>query len=818
MKTLCIAHLYISEQEGMQVSTGAHRSALFHMNNFALDDAALMEHLRQSDAQKSFDWIVLHADRMDTVSFAYEFPAIKDVMAFAEERKIPVVWQEQEMTPISTAVLLQHLDLQQQLNKTEKQLERCRAELRTTATALKDYRHHFEKLTKEHNKIIHGLYWRLSVPFRFVGRRIRKVLARIPGCKAIYHGLAVLFRHGPRAFLSVIARGMLEPSAKKVQKAKEQGQPTPATWLRRYLNRHPQLARRVKRWLRSDKTTEKTIPVVPVLSEQELQMQRNAIFENPVCISVVVPLYNTSQPLLCQMIESVLQQTYPHWELCLADASDAEHRNVHDIVARYAAQDARVKYHRLEENKGIAENTNACMQLATGAYIALLDHDDMLTADALFEVAKRINDQQADFIYSDEATFEGKPDHIVHHNFKPDFSPDTLRGTNYICHLCVFKRALLDQVGMFRSGFDGSQDHDLFLRLTEVAQHVVHVPRVLYLWRSHPASTASDIRAKPYCITSGIKAVQSQLERLRLPGTVCEAQEGYPYYKVQYEIQGQPLISIVIPNKDHIDDLHTCLSSVLERSTYANYEILVVENNSVEQATFDYYQSIVENRRVKVLRWEGEFNYAAINNFAAKQAAGEYVLLLNNDIEVLTPDWMEQLLMYAQREDVGAVGAKLYYPDGSVQHHGVIVGLGGIAGHAFTDLPHDAPGYMARMWYAYNVSAVTAACMMVPRSVYEQVGGLDERYKVAFNDVDFCMKIRQAGYLIVCTPFAELTHYESKSRGMEDTEEKRRRFQGEVDTFKAKWPTILQQGDPYYNPNLTLRYSDYSLKRLSEIE
>ena len=535
-----------------------------------------------------------------------------------------------------------------------------------------------------------------------------------------------------------------------------------------------------------------------------------ATFENNIKFSVVVPLYNTPIKFLKQMIKSVQNQTYANWQLCLADGSDEEHSYVSEYVC--SIKDTKICYKKLRENKGIADNTNECIEMADGDFIALFDHDDLLHPSALFEMAKAIEKKGADFVYTDEVTFVGRPNNITIYNFKPDYSPDTLRSYNYICHFTAFKKELLDVVGGFNNEYDGSQDYDLILRLTEKAKNIVHIPKALYFWRSHKASVASDVSAKPYVVDSAKRALGTHLERLGLSGRVKDAVVPTTY-KIQYDIIGEPLVSIIIPNKDHIDDLEKCLSSVYEKSTYKNFEVIVVENNSTEKETFEYYdlaQSKYNN--LKILNWESGFNYSAINNFAAKQVNGEYVLLLNNDIEVITSDWLEQMLMFAIRQDVGAVGAKLYYDDDTIQHAGVIVGLGGVAGHSHKGFARENPGYMARASIAQNLSACTAACLMVRKDVYDEVEGLDEGYAVAFNDIDFCMKIRAAGYLIVFTPFAEFYHYESKSRGDEDTPEKRARFNSEIFRFQERWGKELNQGDPYYNPNLSLDSEDFALR------
>lgn len=533
-------------------------------------------------------------------------------------------------------------------------------------------------------------------------------------------------------------------------------------------------------------------------------------FDKNIKFSIVVPLYNTPLKFLKEMIKSVQNQTYKNWQLCMADGSDIEH----DYVGEYvnSLNDKRIIYKKLEKNMGIADNTNACIEMADGDFIALFDHDDLLHPSALFEMAQAIEQKNADFVYTDEVTFVGRTSNITIYNFKPDFSPDTLRSYNYICHFTAFSKELLNMVGGFNREYDGSQDYDLILRLTEKAKNIVHIPKALYFWRSHKASVASDVSAKPYVVESAKRALAAHLKRIGLSGEVKDAIVPTTY-KIQYDITGKPLVSIIIPNKDHVDDLEKCLASVYEKSTYKNFEVIVVENNSTEEETFNYYKTaMLKYNNLKVITWEKGFNYSAINNFAVEQADGDYVLLLNNDIEVITPDWLEQMLMFAQRQDVGAVGVKLYFADDTIQHAGVIVGLGGVAGHAHKCFARENPGYMARAVITQNLSACTAACLMIRKDVYNKVGGLDEGYAVAFNDIDFCMKIRDNGYLIVFTPYAEFYHYESKSRGDEDTPEKRARFNSEIFRFQERWGKELKAGDPYYNPNLSLDSEDFALR------
>lgn len=546
------------------------------------------------------------------------------------------------------------------------------------------------------------------------------------------------------------------------------------------------------------------------ISEADRKKQEKQSFPRNIKFSVLVPLYNTSDKFLREMIESVQNQTYFNWELCLADGSDDEHTEVGSTVSEYVKKDARIKYKKLEKNLGISENTNACIEMATGDYIALFDHDDLLHPSALYEVMCAICEQDADYVYTDEITFSNEPSDGSNPHFKPDYSPDTLRSYNYICHFSVFSRELLDKVGYFNSEFDGSQDYDLILRLTEKAKKVVHIPKTLYYWRAHQNSVAQDIGAKPYTLDAAKRALSAHLERLGLKGEVTDSVMPTTY-RIKYEIENNPLVSILIPNYNHIDELKVCLDSIREKSTYGNYEIIIIENNSDEE-TFKYYDSLKSDERIKVVVYhpEGGFNYSAINNFGAKYAKGDYLLLLNNDIEILTPSWIEEMLMFCQRKDVGAVGAKLYYPDDTIQHAGVIIGLGGVAGHSHKYFPREHCGYAYRLTIAQNMSCCTAACLLVKKSVFDEVGGFDEKFAVAFNDVDLCMKIRDKDYLIVFTPYAEMYHYESKSRGNEDTPEKIARFNGEIRRFKSKWSKQLLAGDPYYNVNLTLDREDFS--------
>ena len=552
-------------------------------------------------------------------------------------------------------------------------------------------------------------------------------------------------------------------------------------------------------------------------NEEEAARQGKEIFPRAVKFSILMPLYNTPEKFLRQAIDSVRAQTYTNWQLCMADGSDAEHADVGRICKEYAAADNRICYRRLPKNEGISGNTNSCLAMASGDYIALFDHDDVLHPGVLYEYMKAICDKGADFLYCDEATFKGNRtiDHMITLHFKPDFAPDNLRANNYICHFSAFDRNLIEGVRLFRSEFDGSQDHDAILRLTGRAKCIVHVPKLLYYWRSHAGSVAADINAKSYAIDAAKGAVAAHLREQGYENFEILSTKAFEtIFQIKYEIQGNPLVSIIIPNKDHREDLERCVTSILEKSSYERYEILVVENNSATEEIFAYYKKIQENPNVRVLKYDGEFNYSRINNLAVSKARGKYILLLNNDTSVITLDWIEELLMYAQRRDVGAVGAKLYYADRTIQHAGVVLGLGQhrTAGHSHYRVSSNNLGYMGRLCYAQNVMAVTGACLMMKKSLFTELGGLDENFAVSLNDVDLCVRAWKAGYVNVFTPFAELYHYESVSRGLDDHGERAERYERESEAFRAKWKELLVKGDPYYNPNFSLDRSDFALR------
>ena len=551
-----------------------------------------------------------------------------------------------------------------------------------------------------------------------------------------------------------------------------------------------------------------------VATEEELQQQRDTKFEYEPLISILIPTYKTPEHLLHETINSVINQSYSNWELCIADGN-SQARYINEILDDYAKNDKRIKVKYLDENKGIAGNTQECYHMATGDYIGLFDHDDLLETNALFEIVKAVNeDKTIDFIYTDEDKINEKGDYRFDPHFKQDFAIDTFRSYNYICHFSVFRKDLMNEIGGFREGFNGSQDYDIILRATEKAKNIHHIPKILYSWRVHSGSTAGNPKNKMYCYDSAKKALDEELKRKGIKGKAIDGKY-IGTYEIDYEIIGDPKISILIPTKDHIQDLDRTIMSVIKKTSYKNYEIIIIENNSELKETFDYYDNIQKKYdNIKVVKWEKGFNYSAINNFGAKYATGEYLLLLNNDVEVINDEWLTKMLGLAQREDVGCVGAKLYYPDTTIQHGGIIVGLGGAAAHAHRGFKKKSYGYFLRLGITHNLSAVTGACLLVKKSVFDEVNGLDESFEVAYNDVDFCLRVLKTGRVTVWTPYAELYHYESKSRGDDSKDpEKAKRFKGEFDRFRERYADFLEKGDPYYNPNLTLDKEDFSLRK-----
>ena len=504
-----------------------------------------------------------------------------------------------------------------------------------------------------------------------------------------------------------------------------------------------------QQWIKNNEPTEK-----------DIEEQRKTIFKNNPKISILVPMYNTPYNFFKELVECLINQTYSNWELCLADGSPEQDKSLEEIYKK----DERIKYKFIGENKGIAGNTNECIKMATGDFIALFDHDDLLPVFSLYEVVKCINENpEVEFIYT-----------------------------------------------------DGAQDFDIILRVAENVKdfkNIIHIPKVLYHWRVHPNSTAqAEVQSKPYAFEAGIPAIQDHLERMGIKATV-EHGASLGTYRIKYAFEGNPKVSIIIPNKDEKETLKTCIDSILEKTTYSNYEIIIVENNSETEEIFEYYKELEKNEKIKVVKYEEKgFNYSRIINLGVKSSDGEFIVQLNNDTEIETPDWLEDMLGFASREDVGAVGCKLYYPDNTIQHAGIVFGVDRVATHLFRGLPRHLHGYFARESTIQDFSAVTAACMFARRDLYEEVGYMNEELKVAFNDVDFCLELLEKGYRNVYNPYIELIHYESKTRGYEDTPEKVARFEAEIEKFQNKWKEIYENGDQYYNKNFSLNSCHYDIR------
>ena len=557
-------------------------------------------------------------------------------------------------------------------------------------------------------------------------------------------------------------------------------------------------------------------------SDEVLKKQRNNPPKNGPKISVLVPAYRTPERFFVQMIESVRHQSYENWELVIADAGAEDprepqkkngkrSRTVAELAAVYAEDDPRIRYVPLEENFGIAQNTNLAMAAATGEYVGFLDHDDFLELDALYEIANAIVEKGADLLYTDEDKVTSDRSKYYQPHFKPEFNLDLLRSNNYITHFLVVKKSLAEEAGGFDPDMSGAQDYDFIFRCTEKAERIVRVPRVLYHWRTHEASTADNPMSKTYAYEAGERAIEGNLRRMGHEGKVEQLQD-FGFYRVRYPVKGQPKVSVIIPNKDQVDALTTCVESLLDTG-YPNLEIIIVENGSSERVTFEYYRKLSALEQVKLVRYRKPFNYSAINNYGVGFATGDYLLFLNNDVRgSISTDWLTEMLGVCQRADVGAVGPRLYYPDNRIQSAGIVVGMGGVAGSMFVDLPRGRSGYLHKSAIMQDMSAVTGACMLTKREAFVKAGGFEKELSVAFNDVDLCLRIGQCGYRIVYDPFAELYHDESRTRGPEDTPEKVKRFQNEIEYFRTHHLKILKDGDPYYNPNLSLKKWNYSLK------
>jgi len=548
----------------------------------------------------------------------------------------------------------------------------------------------------------------------------------------------------------------------------------------------------------------------PGLKELKLQHLQGDLLSQRPLISIVIPVFNPPLKILGETFDSIANQTYSNWECCLANG-DPSNFKVKKFIEDYVHKDNRFKVLHLEKNLGIAGNTNMAITLASGSYVAFLDHDDLIAPFALFEIARRLNfDPDIDLFYSDEDNIDTRGFRYGPF-FKPSYSPDYLRSVNYMCHFLVVRKKLGEQVGWLRSGFDGAQDYDFIFRISEQARRIERIPMVLYHWRALQGSTAADSNAKPYAGPAGIRSINEHLQRLNLHG---KAETTYmpTWYRVNYDIPNNPMVSVIIPNCDHPEDLKNLIESILQKSTYQNFELVIVENNSREPEIFTLYNHLMSiDQRIRVISWKKPFNYSQVNNWAVRHCRGEILLFLNNDIEIITPTWIEEMLMHAIQSGVGTVGAKLIFPNNTIQHAGVIIGIGDVAGHAYKGFTRDMKGHGGQLQLIHNTAANTAACLMVRQEVYNLVGGFDENYVLSFGDVDLCLKILEAGYVNVWTPYTELYHHESKTRGYERSPTQLARYQNEVLYFKWKWSTFLEKGDPYYNPNLTRKREDFRL-------
>ena len=603
-------------------------------------------------------------------------------------------------------------------------------------------------------------------------------------------------------------------------------------YLKRYgiLNTIKKILKRILRIRENKKSNQEQYEIWRNKNKYDLEKQKNTEFSYSPKISIVVPMYKTNMKFFEELINSLKNQTYSKWELCLADGSPEKNKEFEKIIEN----NNKIKYKFLGKNEGISENTNEAIKMATGEYIGFLDHDDTLSENALYEIVNCLNkDKSVDFIYTDEDKLDQNYMYFDPY-FKPDFSPETLECNNYITHFVVVKKDLIDKIGMLDSKYNGAQDFDFVLRATEKSKKIVHIPKVLYHWRVHRESTAFLPDTKPYAFEAGKRAVEAHLNRIGKKANVEESQDVPGAYKINYEIVGNPNVTIIIPNKDNIKLLKRCINSILKLTTYKNYEIFIIENNSIKNTTFKYYKKIAKNTKIKILNYNKntimdlngerkleldnnensklEFNYSSLINFGVKNSKSDFILQLNNDTLLLTPNWLEIFIGYAQNKEIGAVGARLYYPDKTIQHAGIILGINDIAGNALVNLPYGKHAYFGIEAITRNVSAVTGACLFCRRNLYEEVDFMDnKKFKVAFNDVDFCLKLLERGYRNIYNPYIELIHYESKTRGYEDSPEKIKRFEKETENFRKRWSKLLQN-DPYYNPNLSRKTVNYDIK------
>lgn len=540
------------------------------------------------------------------------------------------------------------------------------------------------------------------------------------------------------------------------------------------------------------------------ITPERRQREENTCFEKDIKFSILVPLYNTPERYLKEMIDSVINQTYKNWELCLADGSDEQHKNVKLCVQEYLKRDKRIVYKKLEKNMGISENTNACIEMSSGEYICLFDHDDVLHPSALFENMQTICSKNADFIYTDEAVFEGTNiSKIIEFHFKPDYAIDNLRANNYICHFSSFSRELLNKSGVFRSEFDGSQDHDIILRLTSNAENISHIPKVLYFWRSHSGSVAGDIGSKLYAIQAGRNAVADNIISNGLNATVDSSKVSPTIYRIRYDLISNPLVTIIVASDKNDLKLKNCINSVLQKTTYENYEIVIV--NGEEDNDNVYYKELQHNANITFVTLNDTYSLEKANNHGASNARGEYVVFLNKYCEVITPEWIEEMLVYACRSDIGAVGGKLYFKNHTIRRAGMVLGLGKqkTVGLNFYRYTKDNNGYFGKLCYSQNLSAVSDECLMINRQRFIECNGFNEKFTSLLCSADLCLRLKKNGYSIVFTPYSEL-YYTAPSSAEKANKS------AEHEAFKKLWESELALVDPYYNPNLSLK-SEYDI-------
>jgi glycosyltransferase involved in cell wall biosynthesis len=663
------------------------------------------------------------------------------------------------------------------------------------AQALKESEHHAGKLIQAVSEIHSSTSWRLTKPVRSVGRqlsRVKLVLKASPYALAMCGGYRGVAKHAWRTYKKEGVDGI----KRRILFSASPGAPPPVI---DYLQP-------------SHNDYNEWVGCYDMLTDQgrELIKAKISQMQTAPLISVLMPVYNPPLTMLEEAIRSVQGQLYRNWELCIADDASTD-KGVRELLQRYANEDSRIKVVFREKNGHISAASNSALDLVNGDYVALLDNDDLLREHALFYIADAIaSNPDAGLIYSDEDKIDQSGQRYDPY-FKPDWNPDLFLSHNMICHLGAYRTDLVKSLGGFREGYEGAQDYDLALRCTEqlTPQQIVHIPRVLYHWRSHPGSTAQAVGEKNYAQLAGQRALNDHFARINVAAKAELLDFGM--YRVQYVLpKSAPLVSLIIPTRNALDLVKQCVDSIVDKTTYKNYEILIVDNNSDDPDTLAYFDSFAGNKKIRVLRDKRPFNYSALNNAAVKKARGKYLGLINNDIEVISPEWLDEMMGLAIQPGVGAVGARLWYPNDTLQHGGCITGVGGVAGHSHKHLPRGSFGYFARAQLIQTLSAVTAACLIVKKSIYQEVGGLDEtNLKVAFNDVDFCLRVREAGYRNVWTPYAELYHHESATRGHEDTSEKQMRFRDEVLYMQKRWGSTLVN-DPAYSPNLTLEREDFS--------